>query len=351
MIVEPRGLGYGLARRAVSFAGIAIILTVIMYGTGEREQVALTFLVNLFASAGIGSATEFVYRLGRRRGFTLPLGLHHVVFLSTGTVLGTEVALGLLSLVGTYDAWRLRLALWIIGGVVGCVSAVVSTLYNRLRDKARAEELRAEQSQRAAMRAELDALRARVQPHFLFNALNTVAALIEENQNPAAVEAVERLSNLMRYSLEGEAERTVPLREELRFVGDYLSLEALRFPSRLISSVDVDDTVRSGAVLVPRFVLQPSVENAVNHGVAATERPVTVTVAAGVTDSRLRLRVTDDGPGSNHTRGTKTSQAALRARLALMYGDAAAMSAGPRAGGGYEVEVTLPATAEEMEDV
>ena len=338
----PRALLASFKRSVIFYLFIPIVLTLISYGTGNRDQLWLTALVNYIATFGIGVTTQLVYFIGERYAFTLPLGLHHVAFLAVGTVLGTEVTLAALSLIGSFDVWKLRNALWLIGAVVGCVNAAITTLYDRLRDQARAEEIRAEQAQQAAVRAELDALRARVHPHFLFNALNTVAALVEEDAKQAAVEAIERLSNLMRYSLEGDAIQSVALKDELCCVEDYLSLEALRFPTRMHSRLTVNGNVRPQRLSVPRFVLQPSVENAVKHGVAASDRPVAIDIHVELESDRLRLCVSDDGPGSSHHTGTKTSQVALRSRLTLMYGDAATMRAGAKNGGGYEVEVMLP---------
>ena len=207
-----------LGRTWIFYLIVPLVLTLILFGAGSSDDIRLTALVNFLATLGIGTATHTLYLLGERRRFVLPFGLHHVVFLVVGTAIGTELALGALSFVGSFDVWSLRLALWIIGSVVGCVNASISVLYRRLREKAQTEELKAEQAQRAAVRAELDALRARVHPHFLFNALNTVAALIEEESKEEAVEAVERLSALMRYSLEGGADQEVALSDELRCV-------------------------------------------------------------------------------------------------------------------------------------
>lgn len=322
---------------------VPAILTLFFWGSGEGDKLWLTFTVNLIATVCIGGATQLTYLFGERWRIQFRFGLHYLLFLVVGTGVGTELTLAALRLIGDYQVWPFRLALWTIGGVVGAITASISILYDRLRKKARAEELRAEQAQRAAVAAQLDALRARVQPHFLFNALNTVAALVEEDP-AAAVVAIERLSDLMRYSLEGEAEQLVPLAEELRCVEDYLALEALRFPTRLRARMEIDEAVRPDSVLVPRFVLQPSVENAIKHAVAHSPSPVEVRCCAQRLDDRLRLTVFDDGPGTSSTGGTQTSRAALRTRLELLYGERATLEAGPMPTGGYRVAVEFPAT-------
>ncbi|MEL7367946.1 MAG: histidine kinase [Myxococcota bacterium] len=341
----PQSLGRRLTavgRQVGSFIVIIAALTLIMVAVDRRSSIVVVLLVNTIATLGIGTVTHLLYMLGRRAGWRLPFSLHHFVFVVGGTVIGAEVVLATLSTFASYDPWGLRTALWIIGASVGTTTSVVTALYDALRDRARTHELRAEQAQQAAVRAELDALRARLNPHFLFNALNSVAALIEEQKNDLAVAAVERLSGLMRYSLEGQGGDEVALDAELRCVRDYLELEALRFPTRLKFAMHVASEVEPAEVAVPRFVLQPAVENTVKHAVATTHRPVHVQIEVGRDGHSLVLTVVDDGPGHSGHRGTQTAQSDLRARLALLYGDEASMRAEPRSSGGYVVELRLP---------
>ncbi|MEM7678441.1 MAG: histidine kinase [Myxococcota bacterium] len=324
------------------FVGTIVALTTIMAALDRRSSIWTILMVNSIATVGIGTSTHLLYMLGRRSAWQLPFALHHFIFVVGGTFIGTELAVGVLSLFANYDSWHLRTTLWLIGVAVGSLTSGITILYNGLRERARMEELRAERAQQAAVRAELNALRARVDPHFLFNALNAVTALIEEQKNEVAVTAVERLAGLMRYSLEGQGEDSVSLKVELRYVRDYLALEALRFPKRLHFELYISPDVDPSIVEVPRFVLQPAVENTIKHAVAMTHRRVHILVRVDRQEDQLVLCVIDDGPGMSEHRGTQTAQSDLRSRLALLYGDAASMRAESVVAGGYRVELRLP---------
>ena len=194
---------------------------------------------------------------------------------------------------------------------------------------------------RAGLRAELRALQARTNPHFLFNSLNTAAGLIEED--PAAAEQViERLAGLFRYSLRGSERSWVRLSEEVEAVRGYLEVEAIRLGERLTSEVSVAPELAE--VLVPPLVLQPLVENAVLHGVAPRKEGGRVSVAASRTDSTLVLSVSDDGhgPGSSPHRGSGTSMVDLEKRLQMVYGGDARFSSAAGAEGGFRVDLSLP---------
>ena len=218
------------------------------------------------------------------------------------------------------------------------------------RDRAEADRQRAEaESARLAGQladARLGALRAQLHPHFLFNTLNAVSALVE--RDPEGVQTlVARLSSLLRRVLEVGDAAEVPLRDEVAFARDYLDVQRVRFQGRLATEEDV--AVGALGVLVPPLVLQPLVENAVQHGVGRIEDGVgTVRVSAHVGDGpegrRLVLAVEDDGPGLDGPaeRPGGVGVANTRARLDALYGDAARLTVGPRAGGGVRAEVVLP---------
>jgi len=219
------------------------------------------------------------------------------------------------------------------------VVMVTSLTYDRLREHVRAVELREQRAQQELLRAQLESLQARINPHFLFNALNTVASLVEDDPE-RAVEAIERLSGLLRHSLEGAKEERVALRRELEAVRGYLALEGLRFGARLRHEVVVEPGLE--AVLVPPFVLQPLVENAVKHGIASRREGGSVRVTVTRGEGVVRLVVEDDGPGTSQAPGTRSGNEMLQQRLALLYGPAATFEAGPAANGGFRVELTVP---------
>ena len=202
--------------------------------------------------------------------------------------------------------------------------------------RAEAERLEAQVAE-----ARLEALRMQLRPHFLFNALNAVAALAGED--PAEVRRiVARLSSLLRRVLDADARPLVPLREELAFARDYLDLQRVRF-ERLDVDEDIDDSLLDA--LVPTLVLQPLVENAVEHG-AAARGGGQVWIGARQEDDHLVLTVADDGPGLAAGSGASDHRSVgldnTRARLAAHYSGDGLLVLRERPGGGAEAVVTLP---------
>jgi Histidine kinase len=143
-------------------------------------------------------------------------------------------------------------------------------------------------------RAELKALRAQINPHFLFNALNAIAGLIQ-TQPEAAEETVERLAEVFRYTLRGSDKEWVRLDEEMEFVAAYLGIEQARFGERLTVEIAVSEG--AGAIEIPAMSIQPLVENAIKHGTSAVERAGKVRVTAEIANGALRVEVVDNGPG------------------------------------------------------
>jgi LytS/YehU family sensor histidine kinase len=240
--------------------------------------------------------------------------------------------------------------LWLIPTTTFLWNAFLFTLLSLaaysilLRQRSARQALEAGELRARLDKAELELLRAQLEPHFLFNALNTIAALIAEDP-PRAERAVERLAELLRYALEGTKRPWVALREEIAAVESYLELERLRYGERLCTSVDVDASALE--IDVPPMCLQPLVENAVLHGVASQRGPTKVELVARRSDDGLDIVIDDDGPGpagSRH-RGTGSAHADLRARLALLYGDRARLELGERPSGGYRVRLSLPEDA------
>jgi two-component system, LytTR family, sensor histidine kinase AlgZ len=212
--------------------------------------------------------------------------------------------------------------------------------YEQMRRHVREVEQREQRARQAALEAQLESLQARTNPHFLFNALNTVAGLIAEDPRRAEV-AVERLADLFRYSLDASRRQRVALSEEIDAVRAYLEMETMRFEERLAWRIEAEPDV--GAAEVPPLVLQPLVENAVRHGIEGRGRG-TVVVEASRWGDDLFVRVQDDGPGPGRSAhvGTRTSLKELRERLRLCYGERASLSVSQGDGGGCAVELTLP---------
>lgn len=193
--------------------------------------------------------------------------------------------------------------------------------------------------------AKLDALQAQLNPHFLFNSLNSVVSLIASDP-PSAQRMVVRLGDLLRSTLTLSGEQEVPLREELELVQRYLDIEQVRFPDRLTIGWDIEERARPLAV--PSLVLQPLVENALVHGIARLTGPGTVTIGARASAASLILTVRDNGPGlavPPKTRGHGIGLRNLRERLERLYGDAALLQIVDAAGGGCLVTLALPLRA------
>ena len=208
----------------------------------------------------------------------------------------------------------------------------------------RAQALRTTELEGQLARSELAVLRAQLQPHFLFNALNTAVSLVRARQPEAGVHVLTHLAELLRQLVSG-VEQEVTLREELRLLDSYLEIERARFGSRLTIIVDVPPALLDA--YVPGLVLQPLVENALRHGVGKRDAQGHVWVDACARGaSQLELRVRDDGPGlARDTRDdirTGVGIGNTRARLSRLYGAAGTLELRDHPSGGAEVIVTLP---------
>ena len=211
----------------------------------------------------------------------------------------------------------------------------------RRSHRAHAAELRAQLSD-----AQLRALQMQLQPHFLYNALNSATGLVLTHRNAEAVELLTGLGDLLRQLLAAGPSHEVPLGEELRFIEEYLGIERVRFSDRLaVACPPLDPEL--AAALVPRFILQPVVENAVRHGIAPLARGGRVEVSAARVGDRVRIRVTDDGAGpaaaaARGARGHGTGLENTRRRLQHLYGDGGTLTLAARPGGGTEVVIECP---------
>ncbi len=190
--------------------------------------------------------------------------------------------------------------------------------------------------------AELELLRAQLEPHFLFNALNTIAGLIRVARPDLATTALAKLSELLRYVVEASRQDKVPLAWELEFVANYLELQQMRFGARLTFTIH-ETTVGRGCD-VPPLLLQPLIENAVVHGVARTNDPVTIDIHIATIAGELRLAVdnTRDRRAEADSDSTGVGLSNTRQRLERMYGDDFAFAAGPDGPDHYRVTISLP---------
>ena len=218
--------------------------------------------------------------------------------------------------------------------VIGLSHAV--NYYRKYRER----EVRASQLEAQLARAQLDALRMQLQPHFLFNTLNTISVLMKENVQ-LADEVLLRLSDLLRLSLKSTENHEVTLRDELEFLRNYLEIEQTRFQDRLTVRYDIDEQAFDAQV--PNLILQPLVENAIRHAVAPKPGKSTVEIRAARRNGKVELQVRDDGPGLPAvTNGNGIGLANTRARLDKLYGSEHTFELSPANGHGLQVTVTLP---------
>jgi two-component sensor histidine kinase len=214
-----------------------------------------------------------------------------------------------------------------------------------------AGELRVAQLERRFTEARLNALRMQLDPHFLFNALNTISSQVERDPRTAR-RMIEHLGDLLRLSLESRDREEIPLAEELAFLDHYLAIQRIRFGEHLRVEVNVEHDV--AYALVPCLLVQPLVENAVRHGVSPRAGGGTVLVTARREDRRLEVRVADDGVGLpagwSLDRSAGLGLSLTRDRIAGLYGEAGRLEVRRRAEGGTEVAITLPLTAAGDED-
>jgi hypothetical protein len=208
--------------------------------------------------------------------------------------------------------------------------------------QARASERREGEYKRAAKAAELRSLRYQVNPHFLFNTLNSLSALVMTGKGAAAETMIQSLSNFYRRSLAEDPTGDVLLEQEVALQRAYLEIESARFPDRLVTRFDVPEALEDASV--PGMILQPLIENAVKYAVAPTRKPVTVTIAAREEFGRLVIEVSDNGPGARKDGrpGLGIGLANVRDRLAARYGSEAGLVVGPGDGGGWRAVLRLP---------
>jgi LytS/YehU family sensor histidine kinase len=203
--------------------------------------------------------------------------------------------------------------------------------------------LQASALQTRLVEAQLKALKMQLHPHFLFNTLHTITALIHEDAEMAE-RTIARLGELLRLFLATSAVHEAPLREELRILGLYLEIERARFEERLQVRYDVPENLQDA--VVPNLVLQPLVENSIRHGIGRRAEPGWILVAAERDADKLVLRVTDNGEGLKQS-PLRTAHEGMgltitRGRLATLYGPNQSLVLRNVPLGGVEARITLP---------
>jgi signal transduction histidine kinase len=240
-----------------------------------------------------------------------------------------------LDFVGNY-VFRLSTGLPTYAIIVGLVSAL------EFRRRAHRAQREAADLSAHLTRARLEALQARIRPHFLYNTINGIQSMVTEDPRRAE-DMLGELGTVLRWAIDAPDAAEVSLAEELRVVRSYLRIQAGRFEERLDVHIDVEPTVNSA--LVPPLILQPLVENAVEHGVARRMRGGRIDVVARRDGDRLTIRVQDDGPGLDEAAADRSGGVGLattRSRLEAQYGKEASMKVENRPGGGVVATLALP---------
>lgn len=227
---------------------------------------------------------------------------------------------------------------WLIIGVRAAF--VYPRMYHAERTAAAELAARTAQLEGQLAHAQLDALRLQLHPHFLFNTLNAIAALA--GADPArAQRMLARLGELLRQTLDGDDAAEITVARELELLAPYLDIQRMRFEERLRFREEIAPEAR--AALIPPLLLQPLVENAVQHGVSRREQGATIVLRIAPLPDRLRVEVEDDGPGPPPgPAATGIGLANTRARLAQLYPDASTVELRAGAAGGAIARVELP---------
>ena len=218
--------------------------------------------------------------------------------------------------------------------------------YARFQERAQAvlrADLRTSQLETQVAQARLGALKAQLQPHFLFNTLNAIVVLVRQQKGQQAEETLARFSDLLRAVLADMDAQEVPLARELEYLKLYLSIEQLRFSDRLRVTTDIDPDLLDAAV--PHMALQPIVENAIRHGIGQRASFGTINIKATRVGDSLQLVVSDNGPGfgaAGAAGGLKLGLANTRARLKQLYGDASELRTVDGPDGGAMVTLVIP---------
>jgi two-component system, LytTR family, sensor kinase len=247
------------------------------------------------------------------------------------------------------NLWRL-FGIYFVGimmqyaGVVGFYFAVDYSRRYREKERAASElALKASRLESSLARANLEALRMQLNPHFLFNTLNTISVLALKGERQRVARMLSRLSDLLRLSLENDRQ-TLSLREELDFLERYLEIEEVRFRDRLTIDKDVEDAAYDAEV--PSLVLQPLVENAIKYGFSQTIGPGRVSITCRVRSGMLEMEVADTGPGfpecQTNSESTGVGIANTRARLEQLYGGNYTLELINRPEGGALVKIRMP---------
>ena len=343
----PRPLAFVL-RHLIIGVPLAVVIA-LFFALAFNER----FVVNLVYSLCIGLICQFVIDLGRKAAARL-MGREQwpgwpvtVLIIVVGVFIGIKGGYALAGWLLDSPIPSPGLQRWRTLVIVVSVSLVASagfTLVSWGRARLAASEARAERAQRAAAENQLKLLQSQLEPHMLFNTLANLRVLIALDP-PQAQAMLDRLIAFLRATLSASRAQTHPLAAEFDRLGDYLALMAVRMGPRLAVSFDLPAELRDQPV--PPLLLQPLVENSIQHGLEPQVQGGRIAVSAALEGESIVLTVQDTGVGLSESAapaGTGFGTHQVRERLAALYGTAASFSLGPAPSGGTLARITLPRT-------
>jgi signal transduction histidine kinase len=350
----------GLVLTAFAFATACGLLQSLykyldILASGGQQQYARKLVEELTGAYGVLLLIPLVAWWARRArdrtsgwGIRIPLlalGLPVFALLHTAWMAGSRTLIFPVAGFGPYDygvlRWRIPMEAAIQTIIFGLIVAFVYLFDHYREGQERRARLATVEKELAA--AKLAQLRAQLNPHFLFNTLNTVSSVMYEDV-AAADRMLAGLGDILRQTLTTDDVPEISLGEELELLQRYLEIMQTRLSDRLTVRIDVPSALRGAAV--PQLALQPLVENALRHGTAGEDRQSVVTIAAERVDGRLRLEVRDNGPGlrvpAEHALASGVGLSNTATRLATLYGAEQRLTLGEAADGGCSVTLEIP---------
>ena len=327
MAFDPAEKQFDMLPRRAAVTVIGVALTFLIYlilrrfeGRSMRVLVTTAFLASVpvaFAYAYVNFAAFYlVHQTGSMMQEMADLKAKHETVMSV--------------IVESAVSWYFFVAAW---GVL----YVALSYAARVRQAERTAAIYRSEAQAAQLRA----LRYQINPHFLFNTLNSLSTLVLKQRTTEAERMIMNLATFLRSSLTNDPAADVALADEIDMQRLYLDIERVRFPDRLAVVVDVPEELEDARV--PGLILQPLVENAIKHGVARSNGPVTVTIRARAIGTSVHLTVEDDADGAlRYPRRDGVGLSNVRERLAARFDGSAHVAFGPRDTGGFRADLTLP---------
>jgi hypothetical protein len=300
-----------------------------------------------------GCVASVLWTLGQRDSFLSFSSKTIATHVLVAPALGLVHLLLLGSLGFTAEQWRINgtaLSVWLHDLDINrfglelliyvCAVGVVGLVQFQIR--VQQDALKASELQRQLSAAQLQALQSQMEPHFLFNTLNAVTSLVDLGRNREASETLAHLNTILRTTLRRRAPEKVPFTEELRVIESYLAIQQVRFSDRLQVKIEASEEALEG--LIPCFLLQPIVENAVQHGIAPMARGGLIEAHVQRVGDRLWMQVRDTGDSgiTGVTKGHGIGMQNTKDRLAHFYPGEHDFSAAPLATGGFEVTIQIP---------